>query len=104
MFCLLQILGAGDRSALAAAVEAVPMSDMGNVMGLGPEAPGCGARGTFVAWHCAVAEAKPDSIARFLRGRVAEGALFHPPTYFAPWKGKDELVVLLTAAGEVTAC
>jgi hypothetical protein len=44
---------------------------------------------------------KEDSLHKFLGPRVAKDCTFHPPTYFPPWKGKDEMLLLLTAAGEV---
>ena len=78
----------------------MPLEEFGNVLG-GKDSKGSGPRGTFIAWHCAVREMQPDSLYNFLAGRVADDATFHPPTYFPPWKGREELLMLVTAAGEV---
>ena len=80
-------------------VQTVPLKSFGNVLG-GNEAS-LAVKGTFVAWHLAVHDAKVDSLERFLAGRVAEQCTFHPPTYFPPWKGRREFLMLVTAAGEV---
>ena len=52
---------------------------------------------TFECWHEAVS--KRDG--KFLAGRINPLVVFHPPTYFKPWKGEEELKVILTCAAEV---
>jgi len=80
-------------------VQTVPLKSFGNV--LGGDNASLAVKGTFVAWHLAVQDARIDSLERFLAGRVAEQCTFHPPTYFPPWKGRREFLMLVTAAGEV---
>jgi hypothetical protein len=52
---------------------------------------------TFKCWH----EAVSNRDGSFLDGRVNPSVVFRPPTYFKPWKGEDELKVILTCAAEV---
>ena len=52
---------------------------------------------TFDCWHQAVANRDGN----FLTGRIDPNVTFHPPTYFKPWKGEEELKVILTCAAEV---
>ena len=52
---------------------------------------------TFECWHAAVTS-RDGSI---LAGRINPSVVFRPPTYFKPWKGEEELKVILTCAAEV---
>ena len=52
---------------------------------------------TFDCWHQAVT----NRDGTFLSGRINSDVVFHPPTYFKPWKGEEELKVILTCAIEV---
>ncbi|KAL1510617.1 hypothetical protein AB1Y20_006918 [Prymnesium parvum] len=61
------------------------------------------AAAAFVAWHDAIsAGTRGDASAiERLRPHVHERCIFRPPTYFTPWEGGDELVLLLSCVGEV---
>ena len=52
---------------------------------------------TFDCWHQAVT----NRDGTFLSGRINPDVVFRPPTYFKPWKGEEELKVILTCAAEV---
>ena len=52
---------------------------------------------TFDCWHQAVSNRDGS----FLSGRINSDVVFRPPTYFKPWKGEEELKVILTCAAEV---
>lgn len=49
----------------------------------------------------AASEKNANTRKEILREHVAEAAVFRPPTYFKPWTGREELLVLLECAIEV---
>ena len=61
---------------------------------------------TFEIWHACVEEMKttstvsPDTFESF-RDCVHERVVFSPPTYYKPWEGRDEFMVLIECVGEV---
>ena len=55
------------------------------------------ARKTFECWHKAVSTRDGNCVT----GRVDPEVVFRPPTYFKPWKGEEEMKVILTCAAEV---
>ena len=64
------------------------------------------ARETFDAWHTAVDavlhnSAPPDEAMTLLRPHMAPDCTFRPPTYFKPWVGRDETLLLLGTVAEV---
>lgn len=54
-------------------------------------------RKTFEAWHKSVSNRDGS----FMEGRLSPDVVFRPPTYFKPWKGDEELKVILTCVAEV---
>eukprot|EP00697_Spironema_sp_BW2_P000197 gnl/Spiro4/10264_TR5457_c0_g1_i1.p1 gnl/Spiro4/10264_TR5457_c0_g1~~gnl/Spiro4/10264_TR5457_c0_g1_i1.p1 ORF type:complete len:220 (+),score=50.26 gnl/Spiro4/10264_TR5457_c0_g1_i1:40-699(+) len=65
------------------------------------------AHATFVQWHEAVRKGTaPDPADRtfdtsLLLRYVAPRCIFRPPTYYKPWEGRDEFVMIITAVSEV---
>ena len=72
---------------------------------LGGEAASPEVLKTFEIWHDAVAEMADDSVSdgtiQAFRECVDENVVFSPPTYFKPWEGRDEFMVLIECVGEV---
>ena len=71
---------------------------------LGGAAASAAAQLTFNTWHSAVTAAMsgaPDEAMAQLRTRMQPECIFRPPTYFKPWAGRDETLLLLTAVSEV---
>ena len=62
-------------------------------------------RETFDLWHDLVgavaAGRAADVDASRLRTIIADNCTFRPPTYFKPWEGGDEMLVLLGCVGDV---
>ena len=63
---------------------------------------------TFQAWHTGVSASMhaedtpdPEKIVKALYDRVDPKCKFYPPTYFTPWEGRDEMLVLLSCVSEV---
>lgn len=58
---------------------------------------------TLYAWHSAVHEvaAGTGDGRAHLEGVVAADAIFRPPTYFTPWKGREEMLTILECVGAV---
>ena len=61
------------------------------------------AAATFRAWHVAVDDAMKGGVAGLplLRPHLHDQCVFRPPTYYAPWVGGDETLLLLTCVSEV---
>tara|TARA_B100000795_G_scaffold243371_1_gene207230 strand:- start:250 stop:867 length:618 start_codon:yes stop_codon:yes gene_type:complete len=61
------------------------------------------AAATFRAWHVAVNDAMKGGVdgLPLLRPHVHDECVFRPPTYYAPWVGGDETLLLLTCVSEV---
>mmetsp|Transcript_1342 Transcript_1342/g.2656 ORF Transcript_1342/g.2656 Transcript_1342/m.2656 type:complete len:185 (-) Transcript_1342:49-603(-) len=60
------------------------------------------AAATFCAWHGAIDEAmRGGDPAPLLRPHMHEECIFRPPTYYTPWVGADETLLLLTCVSEV---
>ena len=85
--------------------ETSSLSRHGNVLGGGLASPSSLA--AFDAWHAALAGAmrpRDDPVATtsdlkaVLRPFVAKDAVFRPPTYFAAWTGREEMLILLESA------
>jgi hypothetical protein len=90
------------RDVLTAGGDDVQNFDLkvfGNV--LGGDKPNIEAKKTLIAWHLVVHDLKAESLDKYLRDRVVKDCIFSPPTYFTPWKGRDELLVILQSVGEV---
>ena len=63
-------------------------------------------RATFRAWHDAVAGVLHGTMATepamdLLKPHMDPDCIFRPPTYFKPWQGRDETLLLLGTVGEV---
>ena len=60
---------------------------------------------TFEAWHGAVCGAMSGSVSddakKLLQSRVADKCMFYPPTYYTPWKGRDEFLLIIECVSEV---
>ena len=56
------------------------------------------AAATYRAWHVAVDDAMKGGVAGLplLRPHVHDECVFRPPTYYAPWVGGDETLLLLS--------
>ena len=70
----------------------------------GGAAASAAAQLTFTTWHSAVTAAMsgaPDEAMAQLRTRMQPECIFRPPTYFKPWTGRDETLLLLSAVSEV---
>ena len=61
------------------------------------------AAATFRAWHAGVDDAMKGGVTGLplLRPHLHDQCVFRPPTYYAPWVGGDETLLLLTCASEV---
>ena len=61
------------------------------------------AAATFRAWHAAIDDAMKGGVTGLplLRPHLHDQCVFRPPTYYAPWVGGDETLLLLTCASEV---
>ena len=60
------------------------------------------AAATFRAWHGAIDVAmKGGDPTPLLRPHVHDECVFRPPTYFTPWVGGDETLLLLSCVSEV---
>jgi hypothetical protein len=75
-----------------------------DVFGGAAASPEC--RETFAAWHRAVdtmlqGSPKPGEAVQLLRPHMDEKCIFRPPTYYKPWVGRDETLLLLGAVSEV---
>ena len=61
---------------------------------------------TFEVWHRCVEEMAKDKTVSpqtfdSFRDCVHEKVVFSPPTYYKPWEGRDEFMVLIECVGEV---
>ena len=75
-----------------------------NVFGGGDAAPAAAA--AFAKWHSAVdlvlhGEADTAEAMASLRPHMDPQCVFRPPTYYKPWHGRDETLLLLGTVGEV---
>lgn len=68
---------------------------------LGGDKPNLEAKKTLIGWHLAVHDLQAESLDKYLRARVAKDVIFSPPTYFKPWKGRDEFLVIIGEVGGV---
>lgn len=76
------------------------LSTYGNV--LGGEIGDPKALETFRVWHTAISKSGGTvDVKEMLAPHVSDDIVFHPPTYFKPWKGKGEFLVLMEAVSEV---
>lgn len=78
----------------------------GNVLGGEHMTPA--ALNTFETWHRSVSKAmhsdlvpNPDELKESMYSVVHTNCKFHPPTYFTPWEGRDEMLLLLSSVSEV---
>lgn len=56
---------------------------------------------TFDVWHDIIKTQDHATGAERLRGYVDDNVVFYPPTYFKPWRGKEEFLTLISTVGEV---
>jgi hypothetical protein len=57
---------------------------------------------TFRTWHRAIDAGMAGGDAKvILRPVVAKQCVFRPPTYFQPWTGSEEILILLDCVGGV---
>jgi len=76
------------------------LSDYGTVYG--GSCASDGAIASFAAWHAAVdAAMKGGDAAALLRPVMHTSCVFRPPTYYQPWTGGEECMLLLQAVSEV---
>ena len=76
----------------------------GTVYGGESSSPAC--RATFDAWHESVSavmsgRATAESLRDSFGAHVHPACMFRPPTYYAPWEGRDETLLLLGCVSEV---
>lgn len=84
------------------------MSDFGDAV-LGGEKIDIRALETFRAWHGCVSVGCSDEVnsksleaaTEKLRPMVHDNCKFSPPTYWKPWVGRDEFLVIISSVGEV---
>lgn len=78
------------------------LSNFGNVLGAEKISPQ--SRMTFGAWHEAVEQAmlgKAGDPMAVLEPHVDDDVVFHPPTYYKSWEGKDEFLLLMNGVSKV---
>ena len=64
------------------------------------------AKATFAAWHESVDAVlkkgeNPDDAMEILKPHMLKDCVFRPPTYYKPWTGRDETLLLLGCVSEV---
>ena len=92
--------GAGTNAFALPSRPLSSLSDFGNVHGATEATDETLA--VFHAWHESIrVELAGGSAADVMRPHVAVDCVFKPPTYFKPWKGAEEVMLILGTAGHV---